>query len=645
VGAIRVLPLLAALVVAPVLPASAAPAGPAAPEQRAPRLTLTGRVVDAASGAPLPGRTVSVIGNADPSVPQPVTTGPDGRYQVTGLMAGVRYQVRVEGDDDGPHLATYAPGVVGEVDGAWITAPARVDVAVQRGYLIRGRYRAPRIDPELLFVNVSNLDRSDVGYGATRVEVAEDGTWRAWVPPGRYGVWFGVAEQGGAFWYGGAAHPVVEDLAAAAVLRVGPGRSTPSVDVVEPPQALIRVRVVDAATRRPVTAPCVEQAHDAPPTGPGSRPSGGLTWFSDVDCPKGAAPETTSVKGGRDVVEVSGGPGYLPARLTVRVQRGHVRDYTVALRRAAQVRGRAVDAATGRPVRYPCATPYPRGPWPLVRASARTLCQDRPNGWFDVPSVRPGLVTVGISGEDHHERFAKDADTHDRATTYRVVAGRTLDIGTVRLRRSGTVRGRVLDAAGLPVAGAVVALPEAGWWPEHGQSATTDAGGRYTLGGVPGGQVRLRIRPPAGSPWPDQWLGGVDERHATVVRSRWGATVTAPVARLALGGTLRVRVTGASGAVFAEVFDAAGRPVDQRGKSARVGRDGAAVVDPLPATGVRVHVWSGSLLDPAQAWFGGGQFADADTVVVRRGRTTTITVALGSGRAVVPLPLQRLTAP
>ncbi|HYY10819.1 MAG TPA: carboxypeptidase-like regulatory domain-containing protein [Kineosporiaceae bacterium] len=610
---------LAALLGAPTA-APAAPAAAAAPA--APAAVVTGRVTDALTGAPLAGRKVvadddDVLG---PGAPRTATTDADGRYRFTGSTAR-HYQVRVErlGADD-PHLDTYAPGVldVGRAD--WVLPPATADVAVQAGYRISGTWRNSGAAEDGEAVELDGLDT-----GVTSQVYAVHGSWLAWVPAGRYVASFVRADLGGQFWFGGAAAPVVDDVAHAAVLRVGPGLRSPDLQVTQPRDALVRIRVVDAVTRRPLTGACV-LSDAGGRSEPGTAPPDGLHVVQDF------CDAELAVRPGRDVVRVAQSCGHIPTLLTVHAQRGSTRAYTVALRRGGTVTGRAVDAATGKPLDVPLVEVLTRRPWPDVE---HWDCDTPPRpaaGRFQQDTVPPGLLSVVVSDPGvsvaYPGRYAPGTDDAKHARVFRLLAGRTLDVGTVRLRRGGVLRGRVLDPAGRPVAGATVTGVSAG---DGGtdrfatESFTTDALGRYRLVGVKAGSTLVRIEPPAWSPLPVQWLGGADEQHATKVPTRWGATVPAPDARLRAGGSLRVRVPGVVGSVAVEALDAAGRAVRY---VVLVGPDGVATLDRLPAASLRVHVWSVDVQHPAETWFGGRHFADADGVVVRAGRTGTVTVPL-----------------
>ena len=63
-----------------------------------------------------------------------------------------------------------------------------------------------------------------------------------------------------------------------------------------------------------------------------------------------------------------------------------------------------------------------------------------------------------------------------------------LAFGAVAHAQSGTVRGKIADSAGAPIAGAVVTVDNTTL------RATTTADGRYAIRGVPAGDHTLRVR-------------------------------------------------------------------------------------------------------------------------------------------------------
>ena len=101
------------------------------------------------------------------------------------------------------------------------------------------------------------------------------------------------------------------------------------------------------------------------------------------------------------------------------------------------------------------------------------------------------------------------------------------------LAGAGSVEGVVRTPDGRPVPGVKVDFA--------GGSATTDAQGRYVIGGLPTAGGEVRLTPPAGSPWSKRSLSGAASLAGHRLRYDW---------------TLRDGVT-----VLGKVTDAGGRPV------------------------------------------------------------------------------------
>jgi hypothetical protein len=112
------------------------------------------------------------------------------------------------------------------------------------------------------------------------------------------------------------------------------------------------------------------------------------------------------------------------------------------------------------------------------------------------------------------------------------------DLGTLVIRRGGTVVGRVLDAHGKAVPNCEVCVCDS--WPNRLAQTRTDGQGKYELKGVPGGRVLKEFyrRKNSGEPVPELLNATVYARANSsldlaevpryMIRAKDGATVTGP---------------------------------------------------------------------------------------------------------------------
>ncbi len=623
VGIALVLLLPAAGCAAATASPAAGPSGAASPAaaSAAPRRSVvSGTVRDAVTGAGLPGVEVMAVAVSDPDETESIATESDsrGRYVLDALDPGVEYRVRARPNEDSPYVEVYAPGTSRALAATRVTAPARLDIRVPRGQVVTGTLTDPAGRPTTGDLYLHGADDAHLQRYAS---ADSQGRWRALVLPGRYLVVGRYPDPG--VWFA----PGVDRIGAAQVVDVRAGRATAPVRVRMPRPALVDVTVVDAVTRRPVAQTCVHAAlapEDPQVEGPGSTAPFRIPEINSGACPLRGGRGTVPVDPHSGLVEVTA-PGHVPTLGRVRAARGTTVPLTVALPVAGAITGRLTDAA-GSPSEACVEAEAVDAP-----ATADPVAYDcaMDGGRLALLTLAPGRyrVRVGNVGGYALTRYAPDADSAATATVYTVTAGKTLDIGTVRLRVGGVVTGRVVDGRGRPVVGASVSVPGPRWWDGDVARAVTDARGRYRLVDLPRGRTRLRVDPPSRTGLGAQWLGGAgDETRSATVWVRLGRTVAAPDMVLRAGATLSVRLRGARDATVAvEAFDLRGRAV---GLPVLMGRNGTAVLTGLPATGVRVHAWSSSLVRPAQGWFGGSSFADAKSVVLRAGRTTSVTLVV-----------------
>lgn len=256
----------------------------------------------------------------------------------------------------------------------------------------------------------------------------------------------------------------------------------------------------------------------------------------------------------------------------------------LVLARGASVAGRVLDADTDAPIPgarvvlwveegSPLATPAagvstPSSPWPPRMLARGTSGPDGTLRFEHVPAdgaassspsgVRPGGPVVAWIGAWAEGRVAASAPVP------RAADGAGSEV-VLRLVRGVAVRGRVVDGAGRPVAGAVVVprIPPPATYPPLPRALFPDApvptcdpttgDGRYVLSAVPVGRVPADLE--IGALWREQ--PGLSEPSSVgrvIVRTRTGAPIEAPDLELRplTDGVTVVRI---------DVLDARGAPV------------------------------------------------------------------------------------
>ena len=251
----------------------------------------------------------------------------------------------------------------------------------------------------------------------------------------------------------------------------------------------------------------------------------------------------------------------------------------------------------------------------------RFLLEDLAEGTYVVAASAPGQASANVSG-------------------VKVSAGSTTDAGTIRLSAGGTVKGTVADAAGAPVAGAVISVRGPGR--DYGSigvgpQGVSDPAGAFEVTGVPAGTVEVSAAHPN---YAEGRVSGIEvdpakgAAQARIVLAQGGR----------IEGVVRRRDGTAIGGAYVSIM------AQRRGGGSSYGgpgilvttADGGFVAEHVPAgrTTVTLMIRSGSSYTSAQG-------TDVD---VREGETTPVELRsrdiLVTGhvtRADAPLPGVRIT--
>jgi len=251
-------------------------------------------------------------------------------------------------------------------------------------------------------------------------------------------------------------------------------------------------------------------------------------------------------------------PGYGYSK-PVQVEPG-AEGLTLTLRLAGSIRGTAVDPE-GRPVTSfrVMARSFERQRTPMVTV------QDA-EGVFVLDSVAEGEYAVEILSAD----FLAEA-----ISSVRVSGGNTTEVGTVRLRRGGSIVGTVVDASADPLPGATiqaVAPRPRLYWAED-NAVSSDRMGRFRLGGLTDGKVTVVASHPG---YAETRLEGVE-----VDSSSRPSDVEIV---LGLGGTLEGIVRTRDGTdIGGRTIEAFRQETPWSRDRARTSEDGSFRIEHLPA--------------------------------------------------------------
>lgn len=117
----------------------------------------------------------------------------------------------------------------------------------------------------------------------------------------------------------------------------------------------------------------------------------------------------------------------------------------------------------------------------VVQVGSRPAVQTT-RGTFSVDELAPGTYDVVIRGGDFPELTLRDI---------RVESGKVTDVGTIKVPRGRTLRGRVVDHTGAPVAAASVRVGASLWDTSEARTTTSDQTGEFILTGLAAGELAV----------------------------------------------------------------------------------------------------------------------------------------------------------
>lgn len=228
-----------------------------------------------------------------------------------------------------------------------------------------------------------------------------------------------------------------------------------------------------------------------------------------------------------------------------------------------------------------------------------------PDGRFLLENVGDGIWTVQVSARGY-----APASLPELA----VRAGRTTDVGRIRLTRGATVRGQVVTPDDSPVPGATIRAvqpqPTAMNWGDA-PTSSSDASGLFELTGVPPGTADVIASHPGHA---EGRVRGIETDPARAVEVR---------IVLGRGGRIEGTARRRDGGSLAGAFVQARRQYSFETPRGQVGPDGSFAIERVPAGRARV-----ALMLPG----GGGRSSSAAMreVDVREGETVTVDLVLAS---------------
>jgi hypothetical protein len=206
---------------------------------------------------------------------------------------------------------------------------------------------------------------------------------------------------------------------------------------------------------------------------------------------------------GEAVLRVSTLATRASARLPIQVAGEDVTGVALNLRDGASISGRlSIESADPNPVALPDTLRVQINPLDdgvTMPAAAQPVSQAvKPDGAFRVDGVFPGEFRLGAISGLPPGFYVKEArygfaDALEQPISFSEASGPGYSLEILVSSRAGQLEGTVADLRSQPAAGAaVVLIPDRHRGrPEFYRTVATDAGGRFTLRGVPPGAYRV----------------------------------------------------------------------------------------------------------------------------------------------------------